>query len=98
MVRRFARAYGARTIKMLAGAACMDDLGEMVVPGLTAIEIDYLRHNEWAVTADDILWRRSKLGVHLTAEERVKVAVWLEQHAAPVDKNKKENKAHATGT
>ena len=43
----------------------MADLGEAVLPGLHEREIDYLRREEFAVTAEDILYRRSKLGVHL---------------------------------
>jgi glycerol-3-phosphate dehydrogenase len=46
----------------------MADLGQDFGGGLTQAEVDYLVAAEWAVTADDILWRRSKLGLHVTNE------------------------------
>ena len=51
LLHRYARAYGTRAERILAGAASTADLGEEVLPGLHAREIDYLRREEWAVTA-----------------------------------------------
>ena len=48
----------------------LQELGEEVLPGLYVREIDYLRREEWAVTAEDILYRRSKLALHLPARQR----------------------------
>jgi len=62
---RLARAYGTRMRKIVGTATGLADLGEAVLPGLHAAEIEYLMREEWALTADDILWRRSKLGLHL---------------------------------
>jgi glycerol-3-phosphate dehydrogenase len=62
---RLARAYGTRMERILAAAAGVADLGAAVLPGLHAAEIDYLLREEWARSAEDILWRRSKLGLHL---------------------------------
>ena len=50
---------------ILGEATCLADLGEDFGGGLTAAEVDYLVTQEWARTADSILWRRSKLGLHL---------------------------------
>jgi glycerol-3-phosphate dehydrogenase len=48
----------------------MDDLGPRFAGDLTGAEVRYLIENEWAQTADDVLWRRSKLGLHATPEQR----------------------------
>ena len=55
----------------VAGGVPMDDLGEEVSPGLYQAEIDYLKKYEWAKNMDDILWRRSKLGIAQLLHERV---------------------------
>lgn len=77
LLRRYARAYGTRTERLLQGAAAPADLGVEVLPGLHAREIDYLRREEWAVTADDILFRRSKLGLHVAADGAARLDAWL---------------------
>lgn len=63
---RLARAYGSRVDAFLGAARSMADLGRDFSCGLTEAEVDYLRREEWARSADDILWRRSKLGLHMT--------------------------------
>ena len=45
-------------------ARCLDDLGERFAGDLTAAEVRYLMREEWAHSADDVLWRRSKIGLH----------------------------------
>ncbi len=70
--RRLSRAYGARIDKVLAR-----DLGAEVAPGLFEAELNYLRNEEWATTAEDVLWRRSKLGLHYTEAQRRSVADWM---------------------
>jgi glycerol-3-phosphate dehydrogenase len=64
---RYARAYGSRVEKLLGHARGLDDLGEHLGDGLYEAEVDYLRRYEWAASAEDILWRRSKLGLHVGA-------------------------------
>ncbi len=59
----------------------MADLGEAFDGGLTAAEVDYLRTEEWAVTAEDILWRRSKLGLRTSAESAARLAAYLDRRA-----------------
>ena len=66
--RRLARAYGTRAERLLDGCARMADLGRHYGGGLHQREVDYLRAEEWAETAEDILWRRSKLGLHAPRE------------------------------
>ncbi len=67
--RRLVRAYGTRAERFLREARSMDDLGPRFAGDLTGAELRYLVANEWAQTADDVLWRRSKLGLKATDEE-----------------------------
>ena len=76
LVHRLARAYGSRVETLLGG----DGLGAAVVPGLHEGELRYLHDQEWARSADDVLWRRTKLGLHLSEAERATVARWCEAH------------------
>ena len=78
LARRLARAYGSRVALVLGSAQRLQDLGVEVAPGLFAAELHYLRQHEWAVSADDVLWRRSKLGLHLNAAQCQAVAQWLD--------------------
>ena len=73
---RLARGYGTRVETLLADGA----LGAEVAPGLFEAELHYLHTHEWARTADDVLWRRTKLGLHLSAAERAAVAAWCAVH------------------
>ncbi len=75
--KRLARAYGSRMHDLLKDATSLDDLGQDFGVGLREAEINYLMQREWAVSADDILWRRSKLGMHMTADQRDAVAAYL---------------------
>jgi glycerol-3-phosphate dehydrogenase len=86
LARRLARAYGSRIAHVLGDANSRADLGEEVAPGLFAIELGYLRREEWACTADDVLWRRTKRGLHFSEAQRQCVADWMNQ--AEVNFNK----------
>ena len=78
LARRLCHAYGTRTWQILEGAESLDDLGIDFGGGLTEREVAYLRDREWAVTAEDILWRRSKLGLRLSKDQQAYLAEWLE--------------------
>jgi glycerol-3-phosphate dehydrogenase len=65
LLGRFAKAYGTRAERLLDCVRTTEDLGEHFGGGLHAREVDYLVANEWAQTAEDILFRRSKLGLHV---------------------------------
>ncbi len=71
LLRRLARRHGSNTALVLGTAKLATDLGRDLGYGLTEREVDYLGHHEWAMTADDVLWRRTKVGLHLTPAERV---------------------------
>ncbi len=77
LVARYVRAYGTRIHRLLQGRQQLADMGEQVADGLYAAELDYLVRNEWASCAADILWRRSKLGLHLPAGAEQQVDQWL---------------------
>ncbi len=66
MAYRLARAYGTRLENVLDGAQALAQLGENLGEGLTEAEVSYLRTREWAHSAQDILWRRTKLGLHFS--------------------------------
>lgn len=80
LAERLARAYGARIDGVIGAAQSLAGLGEEVAPGLHAAELVFLQREEWAVSADDVLWRRSKLGLGLSAEQRQAVGTWLAAH------------------
>jgi len=84
LARRLARAYGARIGQLLGEAKSLADLGAEVAPGLHERELRFLQDNEWAMSAEDVLWRRSKLGLHYTPEQREQVARWLQQQPQQV--------------
>ncbi len=67
---RLVRAYGTRADRFLKHARSMEDLGRDFGCGLTEAEVRYLVENEWARKAEDILWRRSKLGLHMSEAQR----------------------------
>jgi glycerol-3-phosphate dehydrogenase len=69
MARRLVRAYGTKAAKLLDGARSMADLGPVLGADLTAAEIRWLHDQEFARTAEDVVWRRSKLGLRMSAAE-----------------------------
>jgi glycerol-3-phosphate dehydrogenase len=77
---RLAHAYGTRATKLLGSAKSMADLGQSFGASLTEAEVRYLMANEWAVSAEDIVWRRSKLGLRLSAAEVAAIDEWMAAH------------------
>lgn len=77
MLLRLARAYGTRIDLVLHGANGLSDLGEHLGGDLYAAELDYLTAAEFARSAEDVLLRRSKLGLHLGGDAQAKVARWF---------------------
>ena len=80
-VKRMFRAYGSDTEKIFGGARFAQDMGQGFGL-LTEREIEWLAGKEWARSADDILWRRSKLGLHLTATEQDALRQFMSPEAA----------------
>ena len=80
---RLAHAYGTRASKVLGTARSSADLGESFGATLTAAEVRYLMAHEWAVNADDIVWRRSKLGLRLSVKEIAAIDDWIASRRSP---------------
>jgi len=87
---RLAHAYGTRAAKLPGNARSMADLGKSFGATLTEREVRYLVTAEWALTAEDIVWRRSKLGLRLTEEEIAGIDNWLAAHAVSVQNSLRE--------
>jgi len=81
---RLAHAYGTRAAKLLGSAKSMTDLGQSFGATLTESEVRYLMAVEWARTAEDIVWRRSKLGLRMSAGEIAAVDDWIAAHRVPL--------------
>lgn len=76
---RLVHSYGTRAWTILGNAQTLADCGEHFGHGLTQREVDYLVTQEWAITAEDILWRRTKLGLHLSHDEATRLSVYLKE-------------------
>jgi glycerol-3-phosphate dehydrogenase len=79
---RLAHAYGSRARLVLGRAKSMADLGQHFGAGLTESEVRYLMTAEWARTAEDVVWRRSKLGLRLSADEVGALDAWMRAQSA----------------
>ena len=77
------RAYGTRIDEVLGEARSPADLGQEFGAGLTEVELRYLMRAEWACTADDIVWRRSNLGLRLSAAEIAAIDDWIAANRIP---------------
>lgn len=82
-LERWARAYGTHVHQIIGEATSMRELGLTDVPGICMAELLYLVQNEWAQTGEDILWRRSKLGLHLSQSQQSQVDVWIRDLVSP---------------
>lgn len=79
IAKRWAVTYGSRTWQLLEGVSGPQDLGQAIGGGLFTREVDYLRQTEWAVSSQDILWRRTKLGLFTSESEQRALADYLAQ-------------------
>src|ERR1700756_1796265 len=80
---RLAHAYGTRAAKVLGNAKSLADLGQSFGATLTAAEVNYLMSSEWAVSAEDIVWRRSKLGLRMSPDEIAALDRWIAANRVP---------------
>jgi glycerol-3-phosphate dehydrogenase len=88
IVLDYCRNYGTEINSLLNNCKSLDDLGKYFGAGLYEREIDFLMEKEWAQTADDILWRRTKKGLKMTDVQVQQLTQWLD--------NKKQSKSVAT--
>jgi glycerol-3-phosphate dehydrogenase len=79
LVEGVVRRHGSRAPRVLGEAHGIEDLGKHFGGGLTQREVEYLVTDEWAETAEDILWRRTKCGLHMNAAERESVGEFLKR-------------------
>ncbi|MEO0317028.1 MAG: hypothetical protein RL404_705 [Pseudomonadota bacterium] len=77
LVARYVRAYGTRIHELLKDRHGLTQMGEELADNLFAAELEYLVKNEWASSGADILWRRSKLGLHLQAGAEQRIDQWI---------------------
>jgi glycerol-3-phosphate dehydrogenase len=77
--RRLVRAYGTRARMIVEGVRSDADWGKIFGADLSEREVRYLMEHEWARTADDVLWRRSKLGLRLSAIEARRLDIWMRE-------------------
>ena len=89
LIRRYARSYGTRTRVFLRGCRRLPDLGRNLGDNVYEAEMLYLIHHEWALTPEDVLWRRSKLGLHVSDDTKENITAFLKEH---LDGHKKEKK------
>jgi glycerol-3-phosphate dehydrogenase len=80
---RLTDAYGSRIDRVLDAATKPDDLGPDLGHTLTAAEVRYLMRHEWAETADDVLWRRTKLGLKFSRQQKEALAQFMANAGAP---------------
>jgi D-erythritol 1-phosphate dehydrogenase len=85
IAERYVRLYGNRTAILLNGARSMSDLGRHFGAGLYEREVEYLIAHEWAETAEDILWRRTKVGLHISPDGVAALNDWLRRRSPRVN-------------
>ena len=81
-VERYVQQFGTRADDLLAGTAGLADLGLHIGADLYQREVDFLIDTEWAVTADDVMWRRTKTGLRLASGEVCRLATYMEGKVA----------------
>lgn len=80
LARHYARQYGTRAEAILGHAKGLGDLGEDLGDGVYEAELEYLLRCEWAQTSEDILWRRSRKGLHISDATAARLANWFASH------------------
>jgi glycerol-3-phosphate dehydrogenase len=82
LAQRFIRSYGTDAWTMMEGAHSVGDMGQDFGGSLTAREVRYLMKYEWAESAEDVIWRRSKIGIQLDQEKILVLDNWMRNNAA----------------
>lgn len=79
LIARYVRSYGTLTFKLLGSSTSIKDLGEHFGANLYEQEVNYLIKEEWAKSVEDILWRRTKLGLRLTKTQQKRLAAFIKK-------------------
>lgn len=82
LASRLARSYGTMAHDIIGDSSGIAGLGDEIAPGFFEAELDHLCRREWAETVEDILWRRSKLGLHLTPADQQRLAGYVAVRSA----------------
>ena len=82
LLRRLVRQYGTKAAELVGNAADMAELGRHFGGTLYQREVDYLIDNEWARTAEDVLWRRTKQGLRVSGDDAARLAVYMAERQA----------------
>jgi glycerol-3-phosphate dehydrogenase len=77
---RLVRAYGTEAFAVIGDARGAEDMGQRFGWNLTEAEVRWLMREEWARTAADVLWRRTKLGLRLSGDEAARLEAWMRDH------------------
>lgn len=83
MLERYSRSYGLLCLEFLRGITGAQEMGQEFGHGLYQAEVDYLRAQEWAYAVDDILWRRTKLGLKFDDSQRANLEQYLAHQPTP---------------
>ncbi len=94
IARRYVRSYGTLTHNILESCQSLEDMGKHYGAGLYHCELQYLMEHEWARSLDDVIWRRSKLGLRLSSEEKKILATAIDRYLASPAVESCENKKH----
>ncbi len=92
LAQRWATTYGSRVWTLLGDSRSVEDLGAVLGADLHVREVEYLQRHEWVTSADDVLWRRTKLGLVFTDAERAALEDFL-AHSGPAQAAKDSNAA-----
>lgn len=79
LLRRYVRSYGRLSERLIGGRASLEEMGADFGAGLYEAEVRYLCEQEWAETAEDIVWRRSKRGLFMSKDEIDALQRWLDR-------------------
>ena len=79
LAQRLVRSYGTNAWVVMQGASDIGDMGRDFGGSLTAREVAYLMQHEWAECAEDVIWRRSKLGICLDKQEVSALEKWMKK-------------------
>ncbi|MEP3233060.1 MAG: glycerol-3-phosphate dehydrogenase [Hyphomicrobiales bacterium] len=90
LAKRFVRSYGTRAWLLMEGAQSSKDMGDDLGHSLSGREVTYLMEHEWAQCAEDVIWRRSKLGIGLGKDEILALDEWIKTKAKTTFKTKKQ--------
>ena len=81
--KRYVRSFGTKAYEILSQATCIKDLGYRFAGTLYEREVEYLIQHEWAISSDDILWRRTKQGLYATEDDVRELDAYLARQKIP---------------